>query len=365
MAARKLPMVAADLLREHRQYDQYVDIVSAFEWLYTEQLELRPTVQHFERFPSVVHPDGRSSTPDFSVRFTDKTGLVGEIARIAVRDESVDKLCSQILRYDSLAALPSGANSVATVDHVDVLLLVPYEVGKAVAQRVLTERFTNPEHSYKPGVAPCIVQFVPQSESYSFQRLGDPGNGSLREGDRGVVGAAIGAWLERENLNTKASMFSHVKSERPFMNDPIPPLYLASYLWTRTFALRATSLPKVDGLSLITISTADIVSDLRSQTGVGRAKDVRRAMQILVAARAAVDMGDNRWGIAWGPIRARANESDLSEKLANRAENPSSSGNIQKVRQALRPSDPFAAAVPETGQLFNPDALRGSSSSGL
>lgn len=55
-----------------------MSIVSAFEFLFTEVGSLVPTVQHFERYPSVRHPiDKKPATPDFSVVFQDGVGLAG------------------------------------------------------------------------------------------------------------------------------------------------------------------------------------------------------------------------------------------------------------------------------------------------
>ncbi len=157
------------LLHDFTTYDRAVDVVSAFEMVYTtSRTELPATVRHFERFPRVPGSSGKTVTPDFSVVFHDGGGLVGEIARVALHEGSVDSLCNQIARYDALRQLPI-AEGFAEVSHTDVLLLVPQSVGVATVKRVVVERFAEPDHPYKPSAAPCVVQFAFDEGRYIFQ----------------------------------------------------------------------------------------------------------------------------------------------------------------------------------------------------
>src|SRR6266540_2523047 len=138
------------LLRAFRTYDRAVDVVSAFEMAFTEsKSDVPETVAHFERFPRLPVDGEQSLTPDFTVVFKDGGGMAAEIARIAQKEESVDDLCRQILRYDGLTELPLG-EGMAKVDHTDVLLLVPQDVGPATALRVLEQRLDKADHWYRP-----------------------------------------------------------------------------------------------------------------------------------------------------------------------------------------------------------------------
>jgi hypothetical protein len=142
-----------------------------WELIFTESdTAIPPQVRHFERFPSVALGDGREVTPDFSVMFVVGTGLVGEIANFGRDDASVDDLCEQILRYDGLAQLPLGGGAFAAVSHVDVMLLVPLELGTAAVQRIINDRLLAEAHPYKPQSPPIIVQFAltQDSERYVF-----------------------------------------------------------------------------------------------------------------------------------------------------------------------------------------------------
>lgn len=348
-AGRALPS-AEDLLAAHRLYDQYVDVVTAFEWLFTDTKQMPETVRHFERFPSLRGDDGEPATPDFSVLFTDGTGLVAEIARIALHDASVDSLCHQIGRYDRLRQIPDVAG-FADVEQVDVLLLVPMELGTAVVQRVLRDRLLHDDHEYAPARTPCVVQYVADRDKYVFQRQSAPENGTLDGGDRETH---LGAWLAVDDFKPPASGFASLKAARPFMNDPVAPLYLASQLWTKVFATRAAAVTAVADYKPLVLTADDIASDLRQQYGRGSNEDVRRAMEVLVAARSAQVVGPNRWRVAWGSLAHNSGE-DVSGVLARRTEKPPARGTIKRLLEAyedLGVEDPLAHGGDAEERLF-------------
>lgn len=340
------------LLDEYRLYDQYVDVVSAFEWIFTDIQAMPETVTHFERFPRLDGQDNNPATPDFTVVFKDGAGLVAEIARIALPDESVESLCSQLARYDALTQLPGPGGRPIDVNFVDVLLLVPLELGTDVVRRVIKERMLDKHHTYAPSTAPCVVQFVAQPDRYVFQRRPDVENGVLRDGDRDP---ALGGWLQQSDFKPKASGFAHRKAARPFMNDPIAPLYLACQLWTKVFATRAGDVAAVGDYKPLVMTTTEIADDLRQQYGRGSKRDVRRAMEILLATRCAQQVEPDLWRVAWGDLAHQAGE-DLSEVLARRTAKPPAKGTIKRLIETyedLGITDPLAKPDDAAAQLFD------------
>lgn len=340
-----------ELLQEHRLYDQYVDVVSAFEWLFTETKAMPDTVAHFERFPRLEGSDGNPATPDFSVLFLDGTGLVGEIARVALHEASVEDLCRQIARYDSLTQLPGADGVPVAVDHVDVLLLVPLDIGTDVVRRVITERLQDVAHPYTPSHPPCIVQYVAQPDKYVFQRRPDSGNGGLRDRDRDP---ALGAWLARGDFKPPAGGFAPIKAQRPFMNDPVAPLYLACQLWTKVFpTLTAATTPVGDYKPLI-MTVDELAVEVGALYGrVGRTA-LKKAMAILVASRCAETLGIDRWRVAWGDLAHKGGE-EVGEVLARRTQTPPAKGPIRRLIEAysdLGLPDPAKTEPPEPGTLF-------------
>src|SRR3546814_10229985 len=92
---------ADDLVARADVYDRAVGIVSGFQFLFTEQASLSPTVAHFERYPLITHPDGKEATPDFTVLFHDGGALVGEVAQLSLADQGVDALCRRSEEHTS------------------------------------------------------------------------------------------------------------------------------------------------------------------------------------------------------------------------------------------------------------------------
>lgn len=340
-----------DLLREHRLYDQYVDVVSAFEWLFTETKSMPDTVEHFERFPRLTGQDGNPATPDFSVVFSDRTGLVGEIARIALNEESVNDLCHQIARYDQLTQLPAEGGQPVDVAYVDVLLLVPLDIGTDIVRRVIAERLENADDPYSPGHPPCIIQYVAQPDKYVFQRRPDSGNGHVRDSQRNP---ALGDWLARGDFKPPAGGFAHVKAQRPFMNDPVAPLYLACQLWTKVFPTLAADAAPVGDYKPLIMSADELVGKISAMYGRVSKSALRRAMEILVRSRCAESLGVDRWRIAWGDL-AHAGGEDVGEVLARRTQKPPAKGPIKRLIETysdLGIADPAKKTPAEPETLF-------------
>jgi hypothetical protein len=326
-AEETLEQCVERLLHDFRTYDRTVDVVSSFEMVFTEsQTDIPATVEHFERFPA-IRVDGRSITPDFSVLFNDGSGFVGEIARIALADESVDSLCDQILTYDDLSQLPT-AEGTKDVEYVDVLLLVPLAVGPATAIRVLEQRLDNAEHSYKPGTAPCVVQFAFDEGRYLFQRLPHSLNGMPRDGDRPD---GLGRWFaENGDFRARPERIAHIKAARAFVNDEIEPLYLAVHLWAKTLATEAGGSTS-DRPVVLTVRAGETAEALRRRHGRVRTQDVRRALELLERAKLAETAGDDTWQVGWEELRGTT--ADLAATLAERICRPPMTGPLARMRK--------------------------------
>lgn len=306
-----------------------MDVVSAFEMAFTTSRSPLPdTVQHFERFPRIPGDQQSVLTPDFTVVFNDGTGLVGEIARLALHESSVESLCRQIGKYDALRQLPTD-HGLVNVTHTDVLLLVPQSVGVAAVKRIVVERYADPEHPYKPSVAPCVVQFAFDENRYIFQRLLDPRNGTLRDGQRAD---GLGRWFE-ENGDFKArpSRFSDIKAARAFINDPVDRLYMATHLWSKTFPTMAGATSRPVRLE---VTPASLAAELRDRFGGVRASDVEGALELLQTAKLA-DRTSDGWLVAWEELRVPG-EKDLAHALATRACRPPSRSASRRLADAAQ-----------------------------
>jgi hypothetical protein len=319
------------LLDGYDVYDRAVDVVSVFEWLHTDPgvHDVPGTVAHFERFPALTAPDGKPATPDFTIAFTQGPAIVGEIARFSLRPESIDGLCSQIGRYDTLLGVPGGSGKTVAAE-IDVVLLVELHLGMPALQRILKERYEDPDHPYKPSRPPVIVQYARSGGKYTFQRLPDPSNGTVRDTGRTK---SVGAYVTKDSLGVSAAQFAHVKSAKAFVNDQMDPLYLATHLWSKT-------LPTLVGRpteEAFTVTEAELAEVLRKHHRHGRAKDVRHALALLDrAGLAAQGETKGEWKIAWRQLNTSKGR-DLHQTIAARAAGTSKAA---RAIPARRPPEP-------------------------
>jgi len=300
----------ARLLDEYAAYDQAVDVVSALEWMFTAAKDLPQTVAHFERFPRIPRDDGEPLTPDFTVLFTDGTAIVGEIAQIALHENSVDKLCKQIANYDALRHVPNSSGGMTPIEVPDVLQLVRAQNGLAALRRIIADRYLNPDHPYKPSRPPCVAQFSRTEAVYSFQRLPSEDNGKLSAPPGRTPN--IGEYLDND-LPVKAGRFVALKARRAFINDPVDALYLATHLWSRTLPTLYGS-----GKDDIAVEVGATVKVLQDQYGHARTGDVKRALELLEASGLAAANDDGTWTVS-RRLLGRAGDRDVHKIIARKA----------------------------------------------
>ena len=95
------------------------------------------------------------------------------------------------------------------------------------------------------------------------------------------------------------------------MNDPVPPLYMATRLWMNVFPSEFGA-----GESEFTATANKIAGLLRAQYQHGTADDVRAAMEVLVAAGLATQTARNTWKVTRRSIRR--DDHDVHVAIAER-----------------------------------------------
>lgn len=313
MAEDSDPQPDPELIRGYELYDRCVDVVSAFHWLFTDTSDMPKSVLHFERYPRIpVKVDGemRTLTPDFTVVFTDGTGIVAEIANIALHENSVDKLCRQLLNYSTLKELPGPNRAPVPVSGVDVVFLSPLQTAADAAERVFVDRVEREDHWYKPAQRPILMQFAQQPDEYVFQPWPDRAqNGKFRE-----HGPSDIEKMDFRQLVIKPSHFAQNKIRYAFCNDPIPPLYLATRIIVSVFP----TLQPVWGDAFET-TTAEIANALQRQYGHGLTSDVTKAMELLRSA-GLVTFSEDSWRVLRSSLRLNRESvhTTLATRLAGR-----------------------------------------------
>jgi hypothetical protein len=301
----------AELLQaEYERYDRCVDIVSAVEVWFTKVAGMRETVVHFERYPTIG--GDVVATPDFSVLFADDTAYVGELANLSLHPGSLDSLCDQLQRYDSLERVPDSGGAGVDIGGVDVLLFVPHSEANAAVAR-MTAAMADPGHPYAPQRFPSVFawSFDATRSRYVFSLARGEQNQRPRGHGREP---SLESWMSSiENPDTLSGLprhFKEIKVAKRFMNDPTPPLYMATLLW-------GTVLPAMSGgQGDVSTSATELADRLRHDYGRGKANEVTQALELLGRAGLAAREGDGRWVIAHQPINRH--EEDLAATLIDR-----------------------------------------------
>jgi hypothetical protein len=324
-----VPSDGEQLLREYREYDARVDIVSAFEVYFCESTSLPATVAHFERFPRYRAPDGEIVTPDFTVPFDDGTLLVGEISNLARAEGSLESLLHQIGRYDTLAQAPSqprsgGGHELVAVQAVDVLVLVPDGESNAAIDRI-DQAIEKRRFGYAPRQRPTVMgwSFDAAGSRYIFKYDDRSNNPRPRAHARDP---SLTSWLQKnhDTLTCPAGRLAPLKVRHRFMNDRPPGLYMATILWLD--ALPAGASPQAPPVDL-EVTAADLADYLRRSYGWGDINAVNTALEFLQRGGLARQTADG-WAI------------ELKEVA-------SSSGEVHTEllrRHLARPSGPVTAA---------------------
>jgi hypothetical protein len=317
----------AELLHaEYERYDRCVDIVSAAEVWFTKAAGMRNTVVHFERYPTIDTGE-IVATPDFTVLFSDGTAYVGELSNLSLQAASLDSLCGQLGRYDRLDCVPGADGALAEVTVVDVLLYVPHsEANSAVAR--MTAAIEDEDHPYSPSRFPSVFawSFEAMKTRYVFTLAGGEQNQRPRGHGRDP---SLESWMSSEtSYDTLIGLprhFQAIKVASRFMNDPTPPLYMATLLW-------GTVLPSMSGgEGDVATSAADLAERLRHDYGRGKVSEVTQALELLRVAGLAARDSEDGWVIAHQPINRH--EDDLAATLIDRCKS--------------RPSGPVTFAAKE------------------
>ncbi len=278
-----MPSDREQLLREFREYDTKVDIVSAFEVYFCKSTSLAATVAHFERFPRYRAPDGAIATPDFTVLFKDGTLLVGEISRLARAEGSLESLLHQLGRYDTLTQAPKesragGGHELADVETVDVFVLVPDGESNAAIDRI-DQAIDEGRFGYAPRQRPTVVgwSFDAAGSRYIIKYDGRSNNPRPRNHGRNP---SLASWLQgnHDTLTCPAKSLAPLKVSRRFMNDRPPGLYMATILWLD--ALPAAASPQVPPLDL-KVKAANLAEYLRESYGWGDVNAVNIGLEFL------------------------------------------------------------------------------------
>jgi hypothetical protein len=349
--------------QEYFEYDRSNGVVSSFEVYFTETETLGPTVRHFERYPKLDTPDGKTVTPDFAVVFNDGTMLCGEIARISREEKSVTKLRQQVTGYAALRHGPvgrdaQGAQVLAPVSAVDVLILTPADTQHAMCDR-LAATYVEDADSPLAVRRPSIVgySYDDARAKLVFNLMSRADTPPLRSHGRAH---SLASWFAKasDTISCPASTFAPVAAAHRFINDRPPALYVATVLWQDVLPhFRTKDDNSTDRLEL---APADIATEMRRRYGFGDAKIAKLALEFLQTAGLATPRADD-WVISHKEI-AKGDEADVRSALLERSTRPVKHrrrGTAEELadEKARKANAAVQARKRESGQLSLDDAV--------
>ncbi len=229
-----------ELLKQFDLYDTTVDVVSCWESFVEHSYRDEMDSLKFDRFPCIPDPriDGKKLTPDFTVCFDKKYGIIGEISRTFPKEEEYFlKEMEQLLNYDGELSIKSDDGKECVPDTTDILLLIE---GTAAPQIVNRIRGFVDEGKLGFNNNLIIMRYTFNQSStfsrYEFQKEFHIG-GTFRDSVLpGHCSLSKKFDEEYETLKVYPRHFAEIKSRKPICNDEPPPHYLATIFWHKFFA---------------------------------------------------------------------------------------------------------------------------------
>jgi len=220
-------------------HDQVVDVVSCWHSFFDSSYASRGDGVFFDRFPRI----GTSKkTPDFTMLFGEKYGIVVDVARSIDHETSVlESKAMQLKSYDSKLPLSAGRGKDPIVpEMVDILLLLHTTFSNRGTKLLFEIQEQRKELKLDNNLIVMDYDFS-QSDAqsmYVFKKMLYEKNGSFR--DNGLPEAKclekmLG--VEQQPLRCAPDKFVVNKATYAFCNDAPCSIYLATRLWDRVFML--------------------------------------------------------------------------------------------------------------------------------
>jgi hypothetical protein len=225
------------LLDEFKNYDKTVDLVSCWQFLFTEVQSLAKNVLHFDRFPRLSSPSvagDQPKTPDFAVLFSDSYGIVADVKRsFPLDDKEFLSHAKRLLKYDRTLAFKSGIESAPIVptDH-DILLLIPLRDAQEIVHRIGAFRREGKLAVERNLIS---VEWVWDSDrnEYIFRKIAGQ-DADFRDSSL-PADSRLSSILTQHGTSLKVSpeKIKSIKAAWQFCNDTPPPIYTLVFLWTK------------------------------------------------------------------------------------------------------------------------------------
>jgi hypothetical protein len=227
------------LLNDFKLYDKAVDIVSCWQFLFTEVEQYSKNVLLFDRFPRLSSPStpkDQPKTPDFAVLLSDEYGIVADIkSGFPLDDKGFLSHAGRLLKYDLPLSFKTGVDSRSVIpsDH-DILLVIPMRDAQEIVRRIEKFRAAGDLRIDRNLIAFEWVWDSDQNE-YVFRKVAGQ-TCDFRDASLPANIRLSSIFTERgASLKVSPDKIKSIKAAWQFCNDTPPPIYTLVFLWTKVF----------------------------------------------------------------------------------------------------------------------------------
>jgi hypothetical protein len=223
---------------EFRAYDAAVDLVSCWEFFFTQVKPLSTNVLQFDRFPRLSSSEEGETekTPDFGVLVSPSYGLIGEIkAGFPIEQRSFLGHLGKLKKYDrplDFKAGPKGERLVPTTH--DILLLIPLRDAQEIVTR-LEEILRGGLIQFERSLVIFEWYYDHDRNEFVFRKVAGQSS-DFRDTSVGED-VRLSTYFSRRAASLKVTpdKIQDIKATWQFCNDPPPTIFTLVFLWTKVF----------------------------------------------------------------------------------------------------------------------------------
>jgi len=283
-------------------YDQTVDVVSCWQAIFN--YGYKNHFEYLDRFPN-MQPG--NYTPDFTILFNEKYGIIFEIKRTFPNDnDGFKRKVEQLMSYDKSLEFKKNDSGDSIVPEVhDIVLLVGSSSSYEILRRINSLIDQDDDINFNNNIIILEYQFnsLDRVSHYLFRKL--PGNnGKFR--DHHLPKEERLEYILGEQAKSLKSMPEHFfpyKINYVLCNDEPPEIYLSVFLWGHIFYYYLRDDQKLEWqrgniqkIQSIEIDIDDLLSDINDNYLLHcslRRGSLRRALKYLEIAGMARMIDDN------------------------------------------------------------------------
>lgn len=237
MPEEKYVQCVDDSFDRFEQYDQFVDVVSAWEDFIEGQYSNHFDNLYFDRFPeNTLSFNGDLLGPSFTVFFDGDYGILFCVFRDLPRDENnLRDLLSKTKELDENTSFRVGNNNQETPDNYDIVFLISRnnsQTAKHQVQNILSDRLVQFESNF----VLMSYEYTDKSTNpkYKFARLSKVDQNfddDVLPADKQLsrkLSIADGGF---ETIDSRPGFFDKNKTIGVLCNHNLSELYFACYLW--------------------------------------------------------------------------------------------------------------------------------------